>query len=207
MKTYDVPKWMIAPFLAEGVSDSDYFLYGAGRALGFIRMAAYVLDLEVPSSEFKVAEYHTYTGISAARTAIDATASWLNQVLKLGVPQGNQVNLSRPDFQTKIVTHLPKAEKCIQSLGDLGNKINEHRQRAQHREGLAIIHHLDSKKFEHTGGWYLAPNGLSSDRADDIRLPDLLHSWADEIEANLQAIHKTVIASSETPQPALGTEV
>lgn len=192
MKTYDVPNWMIAPFLAEGVSDSDYFLYGAGRALGFIRMAAYALDLEVPSSEFKVAEYHTYTGISAVRTAIDATASWLNQVLKLGVPQGNQVNLSWRDFQTKILKHRPEAKKFVQSLGDLGKQINEHRQRAQHKEGLAIIHHLDSKKFEHTGGWYLAPNGLSSDRADDIRLPDLLHSWADEIECNLQKMHEIV---------------
>ena len=42
----------------------DYFLYGAGRALGFMRMAAYALD--EPYSSQKVAEYHAYTGISAA---------------------------------------------------------------------------------------------------------------------------------------------
>lgn len=195
MKTYDVPKWMTAPFLAEGVSDSDYFLYGAGRALSFVRMAAYALD--EPPHDQKVAEYHAYTGISAARTAIDAIASWLNAKLQLGSKAGPSIDLSKSDFRAKVLEVQPDIEKQAKALGTLGKTINEHRQRAQHREGLAIIHHSDSKESGHTGGWYLARNGLSSDRADNIRLPDLLHSWADVIEAALQGIHKMVVPSCQ----------
>ena len=109
MKTFEVPMWIVAPLVAEGVNDSDYFLYGAGRALAFVRMAAYALG-EIPDDQ-KVAEYHAYTGISAARTAIDATASWCNATLKLGVNPGNQVNLSRGDFRKKVLQCRPEVEK------------------------------------------------------------------------------------------------
>ena len=93
MKTFDVPDWMVGPFVTNGVSENDYYLYGAGRALGFARMAAYALDdpnydTETIGHPLKVAEYHAYTGISAARTAIDATASWCNVVLNPNPPNG-----------------------------------------------------------------------------------------------------------------------
>lgn len=193
MKTFDVPEWMIAPFLEHDISKSDYFLYGAGRALSFVRMAACALD-ERPDDQ-KVAEYHAYTGISAARTAIDAIASWLNVKLKLGLTPSPQINLSREKFRAKVLMVHPELEEFVQALCALGTTIDEHRQRAQHREGLAIIHHISSlKESSHLEGWYLAPKGLSGNRSDDLPLVDLLTSWADEIECNLQEIHKIVVA-------------
>ena len=192
MKTFDVPDWMIAPFVANRVSENDYFLYGAGRALGFVRMAAYALDdpnydTETIGHPLKAAEYHAYTGISAARTAIDAIAVWCNRTLHLGVAQGPQLNLSRKDFQDKVSKASPEVATYVQTLGDLGRKIDEHRQRAQHREGLAFSYHMDSQKLGHPGGWYLAIGG---DHTADLRLVDLLNGWADEIEENLREIHK-----------------
>ena len=50
----------------------------------------------------KVAEYHAYAGISAARTAIDAAASWLKMVLKLNFPSGNRVDLSKKEFRSEV---------------------------------------------------------------------------------------------------------
>lgn len=150
MKTFDAPNWMIAPFISQGVSQSDYFLYGAGRSLVFVRMAAYALD-ETYCGQ-KVAEYHAYTGINAARTAIDATASWCNETLKLGLKPGNQVNLSRQDFREKLSQIQPQISEYVEHLGDLGRQIDEHRQRAQYREGLAMFYLMDSEKSAHPGG-------------------------------------------------------
>ena len=197
MKTFHVPDWMIAPFMTQGVSESDYYLYGAGRALVFVRMAAYALDETYSGQE--VAEYHAYTGISAARTAIDATASWCNETLKLGVKPGNQVNLSRQDFREKLSQVQPQIWEYVEHLGDLGRKIDEHRQRAQHREGLAISYHMDSQKLGHPGGWYLAIGG---DRTADLRLVDLLKGWANEIEENFREIHKMLVMASDETQEA-----
>ena len=208
MKTFDVPDWIIAPFIAQGVSESDYFLYGAGRALGFVRMAAYALDREIPSSQFKVAEYHTYTGISAARTAIDATAAWINAMLDLGVSPGYQINLSRKDFRAKVSEGRSGVKEYCQALGDLGEGIDKHRQRAQHREGPAICYHSSIfKEKSHLVGWYLMPEGLSDGREADLRLADLLKRWADDIEGNLQGIHKVIVmASGDTQVTGLETE-
>ena len=195
MKTFDVPDWMVGPFVTNGVSENDYYLYGAGRALGFARMAAYALDdpnydTETIGHPLKVAEYHAYTGISAARTAIDATASWCNVVLELGLKPGIQVSLTKKAFRTKVSKASPGVTTYVQALGDLGEKIDEHRQRAQHREGLAISYHMDSQKLGHPGGWYLAIGG---DHTADLRLADLLNGWADEIEENLREIHKMLV--------------
>ena len=195
MKTFDVPDWMVGPFVTNGVSENDCYLYGAGRALGFARMAAYALDdpnydTKPIGHPLKIAEYHAYTGISAARTAIDATASWCNVVLELGLKPGIQVSLTKKAFRTKVSKASPGVTTYVQALGDLGEKIDEHRQRAQHREGLAISYHMDSQKLGHPGGWYLA---ISGDHTADLRLVDLLNGWADEIEENLHEIHKVLV--------------
>ena len=203
MKTFDVADWLVAPFVAQGVTKSDFFLYGAGRALAFVRMAAYALG-EIPDDQ-KVAEYHAYTGISAARTAVDAIASWCNATLKLGVKPGNQINLSREDYRKKVLQCRPEVEKYAKHLGDLGKKIDEHRQRAQHREGLAIRIKF-SRKSECLNGWYLAPEGLNGDQSFDLRLVDLLDGWAEEIEHSLRAIHNMVIASNGTQETGLKTQ-
>ena len=195
MKTFDSPEWMIAPFLEHGISQYDYYLYGSGRALAFVRMAAYALD-ERPDDQ-KVAEYHAYTGISAARTAIDAIASWLNVQLQLSLSPSPQINLSRNDFRNKVLKVQALIKEQCQALGALGTTIDEHRQRAQHREGVAIIHYTDSKKTGLPGGRHLVPKGLGGDRFDVLSLPNLLNGWASEIEAALQEIHKTLIPSSQ----------
>ena len=195
MKTFDVPQWITELLLANGVTDDSYHLYGAGRALGFVRMAARVLD-ESDTSEklaLKEAEYHTYSGISASRTAIDAIASWLNIRLSLGLEFNAQVNLSRKEFRGKVLKVNPALNDSVKDLGELGKLIDKFRQRAQHREGLAIIHHRESIEKGHKGGWYLAPEGLSGNRIDDLLLTEMILSWADEIEANLRAIHKRLV--------------
>ena len=117
MKTFDVPDWMIAPFVANGVSENDHFLYGAGRALGFVRMAACALD-EIPNDQ-KVAEYHAYTGISAARTAIDATATWLEKMLELQVARRYLVNPSRTEFRDEVSQVRPEVSMYVKKLGRL----------------------------------------------------------------------------------------
>ena len=190
MKTYDVPEWIICPLVKEGVSESDYHLYGAGRALGFIRMAADALDDSRDCTELKVAEYHAYVSISAARTAIDATASWLNVKLQLGLKPSPQINLSKGGFRAKVSKVRPEVQEYIQVLGDLGKQVDEHRQRAQHREGLALLSHSDSKELGHRVGWYLMPKGLSGNRTADLHLAELLRCWADNIEINLREIHQ-----------------
>ena len=199
MKTFDVPDWMIAPFVANGVSENDYFLYGAGRALGFVRMAACALD-EIPNDQ-KVAEYHAYTGISAARTAIDATASWLEKMLELQVARRYLVNPSRQEFREEVSQVRPEVSKYVKNLGDFGNQIDEHRQQAQHREGLAIRNKF-SRKSPHLNGWHLAPMGLSGDHTADLHLVDLLNGWADAIEDNLLEIHKVLVMASGEMQDA-----
>ena len=40
METYEVPYWMTVPMSARGVCESDPYLYGAGRALGFMKSSA-----------------------------------------------------------------------------------------------------------------------------------------------------------------------
>ena len=201
MKTFDLPCWMswylYVRAKSAGLSEADFYLNGAGRALGFVRMATCALD-EISKGQ-KVAEYHAYVGISAARTSIDATACWLEEILELQFPQRHQVNLSRPAFRKAISGVRPEISEYVKNLGDLGDQIDEHRNRAQHREGLAIITHAGSEKSGHPGGWYLMPEGLSGDRADDVRLMDLLNGWADEIENNFREVLK-VMAPEEMQQ-------
>ena len=196
MKTFAVPDWMVSPFVTNEFSESDNYLYGAGCALGFVRMAAYALD-EIPNDQ-KVAEYHTYTGISAARTAIDATAVWCNLVLELGLKPGIQVSLTKKAFRNKVSKANPGVATCVQALADLAGEIDKHRQRAQHREGLAIRNKF-SRKSQHLNGWYLAIGG---DHTADLRLVDLLNGWADEIEENLREIHRVLVMASSDMQEA-----
>ena len=149
---------------------------------------------EIPNDQ-KVAEYHAYTGISAARTAIDAIASWLEKMLELQVARRHLVNPSRQEFREAVSQIRPEVSKYVKNLGDLGNQIDDHRQQAQHREGLAIRNNF-SRKSPHLNGWYLAPKGLSGDHTADLRLVDLLNRWANEIEENIREIHKVLVMDS-----------
>jgi hypothetical protein len=81
----------------------------------------------------------------------------------------------------------------IDELNRIGvDQIDQHRQRAQHREGLAVI------KYE-PGGWYLAPEGIQHPRAHDVPLPELLVGWADEIE---NAVCEMLAGARPKPQSA-----
>ena len=191
MKTSGVPDWMgvylYVRAKSAGLSESDHHLNGAGRALRFVRMAAFALD--EPYSRSEIGEYHAYTGVSAARTAIDAIASWCNMVLKLGLRPSIQVSLTQRSFQKKVAEARPEVSTYVLALADLAGEIDKHRNRAQHREGLAISPHMDSPKLEHPGGWYLA---ISGDQTADLHLVDLLNGWADVIEENLREVLKVM---------------
>ena len=194
MKTFDVPQWVTESLLANGVTDEDYHLYGAGRALGFVRMAAYVLDKSAigESIDFKEAEYHTYSGVSASRTAIDAVASWLNKRLQIGLTPSPRINLSREKFQKRVLAECPDIQQEVLSLGKLGSTVDKHRQRAQHREGLAIRFRNNSDNVVNQAGWYLAPQGLSGPLEHDLLLTELLGNWADQIEENAKEIRENL---------------
>ena len=198
MRTYNVPDWITTNLVNQGLSDNAYFLCGTARAWGIIRMAADALDdldkrAGILGGPLKIAEYHAYAGISASRTAIDAAAAWLNALLQLGVSPPHQINLSREKFQEKVLKGRPELKLYVQELGTLGNHIDPHRQRAQHREGLALRHHVYSQKSGHPGGWYLAPKGISGDHTDDLHMAELFRSWADKIETNLHGIHQQLV--------------
>ena len=87
-----------------------------------------------------------------------------------------------------MVEKQPGVESSAKCLGELAKEIDEQRQRAQHREGLALIFHSPGTKVVHAGGWYLAPKGLSQPRTDDALLVGLLQGWADRIEQELRSI-------------------
>ena len=148
MKTFDAPEWMTAPFLTEGVSDSDFSCTGLAVHWDSSERPADALDAEDPSPEFKVAEYHTYTGISAARTAIDATASWLNQVLNWACLKGTESNLSRTAFQTKILNFGLKPKSSSSLWAILGRKLTN------------TANELNMEK-----GWLLGPTWSPKSRA------------------------------------------
>ncbi len=183
MEEFNFPDCIVQALVGKSLTNADYHLAGAGRAVAFIRMAA--MALENLDNQQIVAEYHAYAGISATRTAIDATGSWLRLLLALDVKTLSQVDLKRQDYRQKILAKAPGIQPFVESLGKLAGVVDEHRQRAQHREGLALIHHLPAAELAHPGGWYLAPNGLRGKRQENIRIPDLLKDWAERAEQDI----------------------
>jgi hypothetical protein len=165
------------------IGDAEYHLNGVGRAIVWVRIAATSLrqlekrDALDPDVD-ELADYHAYAGVSAARTAVDAMASWLNVWSGLKRNPSGAIDLARPDFRKKVDPLIP-AEMLphLARLNDLAvNEIDSHRQRAQHREGLAVIRYLGR-------GWHLAPRGAQFPRSEDLPLADLLDRWANELEA------------------------
>ncbi len=172
MKSYDVPGCVLEFMRHRDLVDSDYSLYGAGRAGGWVKMSADAIDM-LSNDDLKVAEYHCYAGVSAARTAIDALANWLNAQLALG-QRGLTIDFKKSAFKDLIEEKAPSATEHVEQLASLATRIDESRQRAQHREGLALLWH-------EPGGWHLT-QGLQAPRESDEHLASLLRRWADEIE-------------------------
>ena len=184
MRTSDIPTCIVDALSISakqgGLTDDDYHLAGAGRAIAFVRMSAEALDSL--NNDQRVAEYHAYCGISAARTAIDATASWLRLELEVDIKSLSYVDLKKDAYREKILGKRPDLGESVEPLSQLASEIDQHRQRAQHREGLALIFHSPGTVVVHAGGWYLAPDGLSRPRSGDIHLVDMLQLWATNIE-------------------------
>ena len=182
LQSYDIPECIVNAWVRKGAltGAADYHLAGSGRAIAFVRMAADALE-KLDNAQ-RVAEYHAYCGISAARTAIDAAASWLRLSLKVSVRSPLYVDMKKQAFRRKVIDKVPQLERQADTLGELAEAIDEHRQRAQHREGLAMIFHEPGKQVVHLGGWYLAPKGLSAQRDCDVYLAELLREWAGGIE-------------------------
>jgi hypothetical protein len=199
MPSYDVPTWTVQALCEQGeLTDASYHLYGAGRALTFVRMAADTLETlaNEQANDQKAAEYHAYAGISGARTAIDAAASWLRVELSLGRPLTG-IDFHKKPYRNKVVQKKPDLEAHVQALGNLAASIDKHRQRAQHREGLALRFHSPGSTVAHPGGWYLAPKGIGEPGTNDLRLADLLQRWADQIEQNVCAMVPVMQSSLE----------
>lgn len=190
MKSYDVPECITNALIEQmkmeggGIKDLNYHLYGAGRAIGFVKMAADAIE-ELDVFERKPAEYHAYAGISSARTAIDASASWLNLMFSISKKPGPQIDLAKERFRGQIVGYSAKLDEDASALSQIAKEVDGHRQRAQHREGLALDFHAAGIKVPHTEGWYLAPLGISTPHSEHIYLPTMLREWANRIERRI----------------------
>lgn len=176
MRTYDVPDCIIEYMRRRDLVDGDYHLYGSGRALGWIRMAANELD-SLPN-ELKIAEYHAYAGVSAARTAVDALASWLNLHFDLR-KGGTTIDFKKPPFRQCVLGKEPSLSDAMEGLASLAKEVDAFRQRAQHREGLALSYHVP-------GRWHVV---LEAQRQ---HLPTLLRQWAGLIENAISHIVRHV---------------
>src|SRR5581483_9855755 len=111
--SYGIPDCILETLVERDWVDADYHLASSGRAIGWVRMAA---DRIEEAEEQNVADYHAYAGVSSARTAIDAVASWLNVRLDLGM-SGSAVDLTKSKFLDKLCTKLrPEPMVHLESL-------------------------------------------------------------------------------------------
>jgi hypothetical protein len=175
LRPHDVPECIVEAMHPYNLTDEDYYLYGCGRALSFIRMAADALNNL--GNEQKIAEYHGYTGISAARTSIDAAANWMNIKLGIGWKPSLKIDFTKNEFYKEVGNRKPSINSHIDCLRSFAKEIDKNRQRAQHGEGLAMLYYS-------TGQWYLT-NGLQAHRNEDKHLVNLLREWADKIEEQI----------------------
>lgn len=158
----------------------------AGRTLTFIRMVADNLETPIPGRR-TIAEYHSYTGMSAALASLDATATWLNEALHLGHPDGNRVSLAAKRFVASAVEAIPEIGVQLESLGKLRGWINEDRRLIQHRRGARLNFH------PYGSGWCFESNdGPSEERLVHCHLHDLLRNWGNQIEPNLELLTERI---------------
>ena len=188
MARYEVPhfvwEWMLAAKLEP--IEACHSLEWAGRTLGFVRMAADRLETPRPGRR-SVAQYHAYAGISAALTSIDATATWLNESLRLGVTAGIPVDLCRSAYRQRVSDAIPDAEEHIAVLGQLKGYINESRKLIQHRRGAPLNFHPYGE------GWcFEPPDDREPTQVVHRYLHDLLRNWANQIEPNLKLLASKV---------------
>lgn len=182
MHSHDPPGFIIDALRDHDLSDQDYYLYASGRALGFVRMAATALD-EL-DNELKVAEYHAYAGVSAARSALDAAANWLRVALNMGIGPSTRIDFAKDKFRQWIGDACQEIAGDVNTLGVLAKQIDRERQRAQHREGLVMI-------FYNSGDWYIS-QGPRDNPSNHKHCPTLMRDWANSIEIHLQGIVRAI---------------
>ncbi|MGH2584825.1 MAG: hypothetical protein ACRDJE_07930 [Dehalococcoidia bacterium] len=180
MRTYEVSACIIRACHGRDWTEADDYLYAAGRAVTWVLMAA---DAVQTAQELKVAEYHAYTGISAARSAVDATANWHRVRFLPSEKPGTSIDLAKEGFREKLKSLVPPSVfACLETLGHLArDELDVWRQRAQHREGVQPI-------LREGGAWYVALLGYASPHTEQWHLASLLKGWADSIERQLCAI-------------------
>ena len=183
MNANDLPNCVARFVYHRDLVDADYHLFGSARDLGFVKVAADELD--EMGNDLGIAEYHAFAGVSAARAAVDAAASWLNELDELGL-RGTRIDFKKEPFSRALLSRRPQLAQVAERLSGVLDQIDEFRQRAQHREGLALAFYA-TQPGGPTGGWYLT-RGLQSPRGEDQHLSTLLHSWARLIEEELCSI-------------------
>lgn len=177
LREHDAPDCIIDALKYRDLSDEHYYLYGSGRALAFVRMAADAL--QALGNEQKIAEYHGYVGISAVRTAIDAAANWLRIRLNVTVRSPLLVDFTKADFLKALIAKQPSIRSYVECLGALAREIDPERQRVQHREGLALRYCTSERP--NWEGWYLT-KGMQTPWDENQQLHLVLRKWADDIE-------------------------
>ena len=171
-----------------GLCDSDSYLCGAARALGFMKTAMHTINV-LDATQLKDAEYHAYFGVSAARTAIDATACWLDLILGIGQGASSKRDLAKKPFRNKVVAKKSTVQTYVEALGSLAKTVDLQRQKAQHRDGLVLTFHSESQKKDHQKGWYLETEESQGKKELDLHLIPLLKEWKNEIEKSLFLMH------------------
>lgn len=170
------------------LTDTDYYLLGCGLAIAFAKMAADELDT-LESSRRRIAEYHAYAGVSAARTAIDAAANWLKSEFNIQ-SKPSLVDFAKKDskFVKDLKGGVPEGiVPCLERLGEFAEEIDKQRQRAQHREGLKLVFYVP-------GGWHLIPVPGTPDQGEHCAT--LLREWASAIEEQVCRIIDALQKSS-----------
>jgi hypothetical protein len=153
------------------------YLRGCGMAISFVRMAAYALQTPMHINQ-RVVEYHAYTGISAARSAIDAMANWLNiQNRGQQAEPSARVDLNKAKYRNEVTERWPTLAHRFEELGELAANIDRYRQRVQHRSGVPLQYQV----YHDDGKWCLA----GQDRKKGECCVRLLREWADVIECNI----------------------
>lgn len=174
----------------------DYLLAGA-RAVCWVRSAAGFLEqLAAGASpgDRALAEYHTYAGVSAARTALDALANWLRVVLLIPdaefVPSQRDFAVSK--FRRRLKKEEPHLGATLGSLFILTKEIDPLRQAAQHREGIPISFAVLKEAPSQGARWRLKGRSFERGRVSktyrELELVALLSGWADQIDTQLQQL-------------------
>jgi hypothetical protein len=211
MTKYDIPAVIIECMRGRDLWHADYYLNAAGRALSWMRIAADSIDdlaIQEHGGDEKVAHYHTYAGVSAARTALDALANWLRFVFV--VPDEflppHRIDFAEKDFRKHIVRLQPQTTEQVAKLMRLAKEIDPLRQLAQHREGVQVVYGV--LQFQDAwygkGRWYLRSRSLQSVRSPKVQkeldVVLVLRRWAEEMEREIFELIRTIPASKLSGQ-------